>query len=140
MGACTRSSRWCGDGTKLQVLFVNTESRFSLRELDVGFPKILRRPVFDVGAQEIMSFTETGPVAVRIVDRPREISPAITFFDNDIEKRRGPVEAFEQAPDAALDNVRFLWASGCTTLLYFLKSFFQSCDEAVVYRLFFLPS
>src|SRR5205807_4616349 len=45
-----------------QITLVNAERRFGLGELDVGFPKLLGRPVLDVGAQDVAALACAQPV------------------------------------------------------------------------------
>ena len=64
MWACTRSCSLVPDGPELEILFVDAEGRFRVRQRDVDRPEIFRRPVADIGAQEITALTQARPLGV----------------------------------------------------------------------------
>jgi len=50
------------DRTYVQLILLDTESGFSLCELDIGLPQLLIAPVVNVRAQQIGALREHGPV------------------------------------------------------------------------------
>ena len=50
------------DRAHVQLILVDTKSRFRLGELDVGFPQLFIAPIGDVRAQEIGALREGCPV------------------------------------------------------------------------------
>jgi hypothetical protein len=50
------------DRTHVELIFLDTESGFGLRELDVSLPELPIAPIGDVRAQQIGALRERGPV------------------------------------------------------------------------------
>jgi hypothetical protein len=55
------------DRTDVELILLNPESDFGLRELDIGLPELLIAPIGDVRAQQIGALGESGPVVERCV-------------------------------------------------------------------------
>ncbi len=137
MCACTGLSLM-PDGPELEILFVDAEGRFRVRQRDVDRPEILRRPVADIGAQEITALTQARPLGVLAAPAPVEHGAVAPGLELDVKESRGTTVGLEQASDAGPDLRRILGATPEAAGLEVCEALGQPLAEALVHRPFFL--
>jgi len=55
------------DRAEIELVFLDTEGSFGLRELDIGLPELSIAPIVDVRTQQIGALRERGPVVERSI-------------------------------------------------------------------------
>ena len=96
------------DRTDVQLIFLDTESSLSLRELDIGLPELPIAPVGDVRAQEIGAFRERGPMIERgaVIDAEAEARRAAVWLQRNCEAGGGTLVLLQDAADLPVHRRR----------------------------------
>src|SRR5437868_13559853 len=126
------------DRPHVQLIFLDAEGGFGLRELDVGLPELLIAPINDVRAQEIGTFRECGPVIKRVVagDAQAKAGGAGIGFQRNCEARGGALVLLQDAADLAVHRRRvaaLLWTSDARGQAFERRG--DAAAELVVHRL-----
>ena len=89
------------DRTHVELIFLDTESGFGLRELDVSLPELLIAPIGDVRAQQIGALRERGPVVECDVanDLQAQACRTAVRLQRDCEAAGGALVLLEDAAD-----------------------------------------
>src|SRR5712691_7462337 len=93
----------------LQVRLVHAKGGLGFRELHVGAPQLLRRPVDHVAAQQVATFTPARPLPPTLHLRPAQLREAlgIHLYTHFEQSRRTRV-SFQEPPYATLHGARWL--------------------------------
>ena len=97
------------DRTQAQLALVRAKGRFGLRQLDVGLPEVLGRPVAQVGSQEVAAFRKHRPLTPLLFFCPRHLQAGTTVtFDcihTNVEQARRATVLTQQTADLSLHFV-----------------------------------
>jgi hypothetical protein len=92
------------DGSQAEIALVDPEGRLGLRQLNIGGPQRLRRPVGDIGPQDVIPFAGAGPLLplrARGPIEPQGRSSRGVLPQMDLVAAGGAAVPFENAPDLA---------------------------------------
>jgi len=128
------------DRTKVELVLLDAESGFGLRQLDIGLPELLIAPIVDIRTQQIGALRDRGPVVEGVVvnDAKAETRGTAIRRQRDCEACGGSLVLLLDAANLPVHNCRIdtlLRTSQARSQA--LERFFDPLAELVVHGLLF---